>query len=51
MVLRVLERRFGAVPTELVEQLESVRDVAKLEALLDLAITAASADEVRALLP
>ncbi len=47
---RVLERRFGAAASTLIEQLENVRDIAKLEALLDLAITAAGPDEVRALL-
>jgi hypothetical protein len=51
MLRHVLERRFGAVPTELLDQLESVRDVAKLEALHDLALTATSPDELRALLP
>jgi hypothetical protein len=47
---RVLERRFGAAASDVVERLEGVRDVAKLEALLDQAITAASPDEIRALL-
>lgn len=47
---RVLERRFGAAASDLVDQLAGVHDLARLEALLDLAITAVGPDEVRALL-
>jgi hypothetical protein len=49
-VRHVLERRFGAISSELVTQLEGVTELPKLEALLDLALTATSPDEVRALL-
>jgi hypothetical protein len=46
---RVLERRFGAAAAGLLEQVEGIRDVSKLEALLDQAITAGTPDEVQAL--
>jgi hypothetical protein len=44
-VLKVLTKRFGAVPAALGEQLEQVNDVERLDALLDAALAAQSLEE------
>jgi hypothetical protein len=44
-VLKVLTKRFGAVPPAWSEQLQHVTDVERLDALLDAALAAASLDE------
>jgi hypothetical protein len=49
-VRRVLARRFGVAAAVLDEQLAGITDLARLEALLDQAITAASLDDIRPLL-
>lgn len=46
-VRRVLARRFGANATALDEQISATRDLTKLEALLDQAITVASLEDIR----
>jgi flagellar biosynthesis/type III secretory pathway protein FliH len=45
-VLRVVARRFGAVPSGLEDQLSAVTEVTQLETLHDVAITAASIEAV-----
>jgi hypothetical protein len=49
-VLRVVRRRFGAVPAGLEDRLGDVTDLTRLEALHDLTIAAATMDEVWAAL-
>ena len=44
-VLKVLTKRFGAVPPALGEQLQQVNDVERLDALLDAALAAQSLEE------
>ena len=44
-VLKVLTKRFGAVPPVLSEQLQQVNDVERLDALLDAALAAQSLEE------
>jgi flagellar biosynthesis/type III secretory pathway protein FliH len=49
-VRRVLARRFGAAATMLDEQIVGIADLARLEAILDQAITATSLDDLHPLL-
>ncbi len=49
-VLRVVRRRFGTVPAGLEDRLGDVADLTRLEALLDVTITATTMDEVWAAL-
>ena len=46
-VLRCLRSRFGAVPEEVPQSVNSCADVARLETLHDAALTAASLDDFR----
>jgi predicted transposase YdaD len=48
--LRVLKRRFGAAPSGIRAKIRKLDDLARLEAVLDHAVTCASLDEFRALL-
>lgn len=44
-ILRVLTRRFGTVPPSTDQQIAGIQERQRLEALLDLAVSASSLDE------
>jgi hypothetical protein len=50
-ILRILERRFGAVPSTLEQRLSTVTDPGRLDVLFDAALSVASIEEFAALLP
>ncbi|MBC8141411.1 MAG: DUF4351 domain-containing protein [Armatimonadetes bacterium] len=45
-VLRIVEKRFGAVPADARQRIEAIRDATELEALLDRALSAASLNDL-----